>query len=76
LIIWSEFFDVAGLVGFAVQVVRVKSLDGGQGLNVVLICEVRIGTLSVPRVKAVVTNHRKAFGRKRTLILEDVIEVL
>ena len=76
LVIGTERFNVAGLVAFAVEVVRVEGQDSGQRSFVVLVHEVRIGPLSVPRVKAVVTDHCKGFGGKGALILENVIKIL
>jgi hypothetical protein len=41
-----------------------------------LLHEVAIGTLTIPWVKAVVTNHGKALFRKRALIFTNLVKIL
>ena len=50
LIIGFELRGIAGVVAFAVEVVRVESANRFEGFEVLLVREVSIGTLAVPAV--------------------------
>lgn len=48
LVVWAQLLDVRGLVGLAVQVVRVESAYGIERLLVLLVHEVGVSVLAVP----------------------------
>lgn len=48
LIIWPELLDVARLVVFAIQIVRVECAHCIERLLVLLVCEMRVRVLAVP----------------------------
>jgi hypothetical protein len=63
-------------VGFAVEVIRIKGLHSGKDLFILFVGKMRVCTLSMPWVKAVVPNHGQTFGWESALILEDVVKIL
>lgn len=48
LVIWSKFFNVAGLVAFGVEIIRVEGANGFEGCMILFIHEVCVGSLTVP----------------------------
>lgn len=48
LVVWAQCLDVRGLVGLAVEVVRVERAHGGERLRVLLVHEVRVRVLPMP----------------------------
>jgi hypothetical protein len=76
LIVGLELLSVDGFGGFAVEIVRVESFDSLENLHVLFIGQVGVSTFPVPRVEAVVADHREGLGGQSTLILENVVEIL
>lgn len=75
-VVRPQFIRVGAFVAFAVEVVRVKGLDSREAFLVLLVAEVLIRTLAMPRVETMVTNHGEALCGKGALVLENVVEVL
>ena len=73
---YLEFLDGWFPITLAVKVVRIESLDGMKHLVVLLVHEVAVGPLLVPRVEAVVSDHGESIVRKGGLLFHNVVEVL
>ena len=75
-VVRAELLDVALVIAFAVEVVRVERTDGLERLVVLFAHEMLIRGFTVPRVEAVEPDHRETLFGEGGLVLEDVIEVL
>lgn len=72
LVIRLQLFHVAWLFRFAIEIVRIEGPDGFKTDLVGFVAKVFVGAFTVPRIEAVVSDHRKTLCRQVRLIFEDV----
>jgi len=73
LVVRTEFGWVDRIIALAVQVIWIELANSSENLLILLVRQVRVRTLPMPGIEAVISYHGQRCFRQRALVFEDVV---